>query len=151
MKLEQKIGQMLVFGWIGETDEENTTVSAHARALVEELEVGGVILMGRNIAYPLSTTAKTINELQGLSKIPLFVSTDQEGGMVARFTREITLFPSNMAIGATGDPSYAYRAAKVTAEELKAIGINYDFAPSVDVNNNPDKPCRMTHCKTLCL
>ena len=141
MTLEQKIGQMLMFGWEGEDKLADTTASARARALVEDLHVGGIILFSRNIEQnDLSVTVGTINELQSLSKEPLLVNVDQEGGMVARFVDGVTVMPSNMALGATRQPGLAYKAAAVCAEELKALGVNYNFAPSVDVNNNPDNP-----------
>lgn len=140
MTLQQKIGQMLVFGWTGETREEETTVNDHAREIVQEMEVGGVVLLGRNVADDLAITAATLSELQALSREPLFVIADQEGGMVARFVAGVTVFPSNMALGATRDASLAYRAAAITAKELLAIGVNYNFAPCVDVNNNPNNP-----------
>ncbi|MCC6483302.1 MAG: hypothetical protein IT209_00520 [Armatimonadetes bacterium] len=139
LTLKQKIGQLLIFGWAGETEEENTTVSAHARVLLEEFEVGGIILLGRNVSTP-ARTAQTMNELQERSGLPLFIIADQEGGMVARFKDPYVVFPGNMALGASGDPAYAYRAAKATAEELLAVGVNFDFAPCVDVNNNPLNP-----------
>lgn len=139
LTLRQKVGQLLIFGWAGETPEENVTVSAHAQTLLDEFEVGGVILLGRNVATP-KQTARTMNELQKRSRVPLFIIADQEGGMVARFKDPYIVFPGAMALGATGDPAYAYRAAKATAEELLAVGVNFDFAPCVDVNNNPANP-----------
>lgn len=139
MTTRQKIGQLLIFGWKGETDEENVTVSSHARTLVEEFEVGGIVLLGRNVGAP-DQTARTMNELQDLSKVPLFIIADQEGGMVARFRDPCVIYPSNMALGATGNPDYAYRAARATAQQLLASGVNFDFAPCVDVNNNPLNP-----------
>jgi len=96
--------------------------------------------LGRNVADDLAQTAETINELQSISREPLFVIADQEGGMVARFVHGVAVFPSNMALGATGTPHLAYKAAAATARELSAIGCNYNFAPCVDVNNNPDNP-----------
>lgn len=140
MTLQQKIGQMLVYGWAGANREEETTVNDHAREIVQQAEVGGVILLGRNVADDLAVTAATLSELQSLSREPLLVLVDQEGGMVARFVDGVTVFPSNMALGATRDPSLAYRAAAATAEELSAIGVNHNLAPCVDVNNNPDNP-----------
>lgn len=139
MTLDQKIGQILMFGWQGENDEENITVSWHARLLLEEFHVGAVVLLGRNVGTP-DRTARTMNELQDRSDIPLFIIADQEGGMVARFKSPFVVFPSNMALGATGDPELAYRAARATAEQLLAVGVNFDFAPCVDVNNNPLNP-----------
>lgn len=141
MTLEQKIGAMLMLGWEGENPTDDTTVCAKAREIVEEIQVGGLILMGRNIRHDdLSVTVNTINELQSLSREPLLVNVDQEGGMVARFTDGVTVMPSNMALGATRRPGLAYKAAAACAEELRAVGVNYNFAPSIDVNNNPDNP-----------
>lgn len=140
MTIEQKVGQMLVFGWAGADDGDATVVNSHAREIVEEFEVGGVVLLGRNVAEDLAVTAQTFNELQAMSREPLFIIGDQEGGMVARFVEGVTVFPSNMALGATGDPELAYEAASAVAAELAALGVNYNFAPTVDVNNNPDNP-----------
>jgi len=121
MTLEQKIGAMLMLGWEGENPTDDTTVCAKAREIVEEMQVGGVILMGRNIRHDdLSVTVNTINELQSLAAEPLLVNVDQEGGMVARFTDGVTVMPSNMALGATRRPDLAYKAAAACAEELKA-------------------------------
>jgi len=139
LSLDEKIGQLLMFGWQGETREENLTVSSHARMLLEEFRVGGVVLLGRNVGTP-AETARCMNELQQRSKLPLFIIVDQEGGMVARFKDPFVVFPANMALGAAGDPSLAYRAARMTAEQLRAVGVNFNFAPCVDVNNNPLNP-----------
>jgi len=141
MTLEQKVGAMLMLGWEGETPADDTTVCAKARELVREMEVGGIILMGRNVRQDdLAVTVNTINELQSLSREPLLVNVDQEGGMVARFVDGVTVMPSNMALGATRRPDLAYKACYACGEELRALGVNYDFAPCVDVNNNPDNP-----------
>ncbi|MBI2844326.1 MAG: beta-N-acetylhexosaminidase [Armatimonadetes bacterium] len=140
LTLEQKIGQMLCFGWSEETDEESKAYSACVRELVESMQVGGIVLMGRNVAPPYVQTAELLNQIQTASNLPLFVTVDQEGGPVARFTEPFTVFPSNMAFGATGSADYARRAAAATAQELKAIGVNFNFAPCVDVNSNPSNP-----------
>lgn len=140
MNLEQKIGQMLVFGWSGSTRDQQVSVNEHARELVEDMQVGGVLLLSRNVADDLRTTVGTINRLQSMSRFPLFVNADHEGGVVARITNGITWFASNMALGATGEPRLAYKAAATMAKELTAVGINLNFAPCVDVNNNPDNP-----------
>lgn len=139
LSLEQKVGQLLILGWQGESHEENITVSEHARILVEDFQVGGIILLGRNVGTPAETT-RTMNRLQEMSRIPLFIVADQEGGMVCRFKDPYVVFPSNMAIGATRTPEYAYKAAFATARQLRAVGVNFDFAPCVDVNNNPLNP-----------
>lgn len=154
MTLEEKIGQMLLFGWQADDAEgpspsggypgthretAATTVNARARRLLNEWSVGGVILMGRNVESP-EQVARLTGELQQMCDVPLFVSTDQEGGHVCRMKKPFTVMPGNMPLGATRDPDLAYRAAKAVGEELKAIGINLNFAPVLDVNNNPDNP-----------
>lgn len=141
MNIEQKIGAMMMLGWEGDNPVADTTVCEKTREIVEDMHAGGIILMGRNVRHDdLSVTVNTINELQKMSVEPLFISVDQEGGMVARFVDGVTVMPSNMALGATGEPELARKAAAACAEELAALGVNYDFAPSVDVNNNPDNP-----------
>ncbi len=135
------IGQVLCFGWQGTTPEEARTVNAHARELVETMEVGGVVLLGRNVnsADPESIRS-TLARLQSLSPIPLFIAIDQEGGTVNRLRAPFHEFPGNMALGATGDPELAFRQAQAQARELLALGVNWNFAPVMDVNNNPDNP-----------
>ena len=139
LDLKQKIGQMLVFGWQGATDEENYTVSEHGRTLIDEFQVGGIALFARNISTP-EQVAATVNEFQSRSGIPLLVVADQEGGMVARFKAPFAVFPGNMALGATGSPDYCKRAAQAIAKQLAAVGVNVNFAPCVDVNINPENP-----------
>lgn len=139
LNLLQKIGQMLAFGWQGSTEEENFTVSEHARELVEDFQVGGIALFARNANTP-EQVATTVNEFQSLSELPLLVMVDQEGGMVARLGHPFAIFPGNMALGATGSVDYCRRAAQAIARQLAAVGVNLNFAPCVDVNNNPDNP-----------
>ncbi len=141
MTLERKIGAMLMLGWEGDNPTADTTVCDKNREIVQDMEAGGIILMGRNVRHDdLTVTVNTINELQALAREPLLVNVDQEGGMVARFQDGVTVMPSAMTLGATRRPDLAYKACRACAEELTALGINYNFAPSVDVNNNPDNP-----------
>ncbi|MBI3548742.1 MAG: glycoside hydrolase family 3 protein [Elusimicrobia bacterium] len=74
-------------------------------------------------------------------KIPLFLSIDHEGGaMFTQRTLGATIFPGNMALGATRNPALAARAAELSARELAALGIHITFGPSLDVNSNPQNP-----------
>lgn len=154
MTLEEKIGQMLLFGWQADdasgpslsegypgTHKETaaTALNSHARKLLHDWKVGGVILMGRNVESPQQVAALS-NQIQEICDIPVFVSTDQEGGHVCRMKKPFTVMPGNMPLGAVGDDDLAYRAARAVGEELCAIGIHLDFAPCVDTNNNPDNP-----------
>lgn len=144
MTLEQKIGQMLLFGWQGTTEAESRNVNAHAAALMGELSVGGVILMGRNVGPP-DKLRQTLGELQqraaALDMPPLFVATDQEGGRVQRLTPpDYEQRSSAWTIGLSGDAQMAREGAAAIGRELKGVGINWDFAPVLDVNNNPENP-----------
>jgi len=65
---------------------------------------------------------------------------DQEGGAVSRLPADATLVPGAMAIAATGDPENAYRAGRITGEELRALGVNFNLAPVLDVNSNDANP-----------
>jgi len=139
LTLEQKIGQLIVIGFDG------TTMDSDLRQMINEYHIGGVVLFARNIQSPGQVAALT-NELQKTAiesgNPGLFIAIDQEGGRVARLTEDkgFTEFPSAMAIGATADPENAYRMASVMATEMRAVGINVDFAPDLDVNNNPSNP-----------
>ncbi|NLB84138.1 MAG: glycoside hydrolase family 3 protein [Synergistaceae bacterium] len=139
MTLEEKVGQIMMVFF------EGSSLSENLQKFVAELKVGGVILYSSrgNIE-----SVRQVAELNGAmqrtalaaSSLPLFIAVDQEGGLVNRISEGVTLFPGNMALGATGDPSLAGRVASVMGEELASLGINVDFAPSVDVNNNPLNP-----------
>ena len=136
MTLHQKIGQMLLLGWV--TDFQ-------ADALVTDLAVGGVVLMGRNIDTPAETSAQ-IAHLQALAREhglpPLFVAVDQEGGRVQRLgPPRYAARPSQRDIGSSPDPlSAARQTARDIGSELKTLGFNWDFAPVLDVDSNPQNP-----------
>lgn len=140
MTLEEKVGQMIMGGFYGDVPTED------ARRLIQEAHVGSMILFAYsgNVKEPLQT-AKLNNGLQKLAadtrlKIPLLIATDQEGGVVARLTTGATELPGNMALGAARDPKLVRQAYKIMAQELRAVGIQMDLAPDLDVNVNPDNP-----------
>ena len=72
-------------------------------------------------------------------ELPLFLGIDQEGGVIKRIPGGTNL-PGQMALGASGDPILAKAAGKLTGEELRALGLQVNFAPVLDVNSNPDNP-----------
>lgn len=138
MTLEQKIGQMVMVGF------QTPHLTEQTATLIEKYHVGGIIYFRRNVENPrqvaeLSLSLQEIAAKQG--EPPLFICIDQEGGMVARIDWDsVTLIPGNMALGATRDSKLAYEAARICGEELLKMGINMNFAPSVDVNNNAKNP-----------
>jgi beta-N-acetylhexosaminidase len=117
-------------------------LDAEYEATLRECHLGGVVLFADNIGTPDETRALTarIQELCALPGLPAIVAVDQEGGRVRRLKDPATAFPSAMAVGATGDPAHAERWGRATARELRALGLNVDFAPVLDVNNNPANP-----------
>lgn len=131
-----KIGEMFMVGYAG-------TDPSEADELIRRYHVGGIILFTRN-ATNADHTAEVCAKLQQLrrdvSDSPLLVAVDQEGGCVARITEGVTVFPGNMALGATGSERHARRAAEITAAELSALGINVNFAPVLDIGSNPKNP-----------
>ena len=137
--LEQKIGQLMIIGFDGIEAESGLL------EMIRKYHIGGVILFARNVHSP-QQVAQLTNKLQQTAieggNPGLFIAIDQEGGRVARLTENtgFTEFPSAMAIGATADPENAYRMASAMAAEMRAVGINIDFAPVLDVNNNPANP-----------
>jgi len=139
MTLEEKLGQVMVIGFDGLEPETELL------EMIRTYHVGGVILFARNVDSPRQV-AELTNALQRAaleSGHPgLLISMDQEGGRVARLTENkgFTEFPGAMAIAATGDVENARRVAQALAAEMRAVGINTDFAPDLDVNNNPANP-----------
>ncbi|GGP16799.1 beta-N-acetylhexosaminidase [Oceanobacillus neutriphilus] len=137
-ELERKIGQLLVVGFDG------TTVNPKIKKLIHDYHVGSIILFSRNIGEPeevLQLTSDLQKEAKkaGYEK-PLLICLDQENGVVSRIHKGLTSFPGSMALGATDNPQYAYKIGLATGKELKALGINWNLAPVLDVNNNPDNP-----------
>ena len=138
MSIEQKVGQLIVVGF------EGTRINADIKSNISQHFVGGVTLFARNIQSPRQL-ARLTTYLQKLTqetehRIPLFIATDQEGGWVARLKTGATVLPGNMALGAARSAELAEQAGKITAIELAAVGINLNFAPVMDVNNNPRNP-----------
>lgn len=140
MTLEEKVGQMMMGGFDGPQPNED------ARRLIQEGHFGSIILFAYNdnVKDPVQT-AQLTNGLQKIAeqtrlKIPLLIATDQEGGVVARLTTGATELPGNMALGATRDECLVYQSGEITAKELRAVGIQMNLAPDVDVNVNPDNP-----------
>ncbi|MCP1421883.1 beta-N-acetylhexosaminidase [Paenibacillus xylanexedens] len=138
LTLEQKVGQLLMCGFHGQHADEQVT------RLIRDYHVGGVIYFRRNVES-VDQLTRLSAELQDMAAeagaLPLMISVDQEGGMVARIDQEgMTQVPGNMALGATGNPEYTLECARILGCELKNIGIDMNLAPVVDVNNNPLNP-----------
>ena len=115
--------------------------------LISQEHVGGFIM---SIGSPIETAEK-INAMQRLSALPLVLGADYETGAGMRqrggyflpnniYLGGATMFPPQMALGATRDTSLAYQQGRITALEGRALGVHIAFAPVLDVNNNPANP-----------
>lgn len=133
MTLDKKIAQMLIV-YYNSYDYDDTLSN-----VIKKLNPGGFILFNENIKNHNQLT-DFINSMQKDSKIPMFISIDQEGGKVQRLypreDLEVSYIPSMKEIGETNNPQEAYNIGKQIGKDLKRYGINVDFAPVVDINTN---------------
>jgi beta-N-acetylhexosaminidase len=152
MTLEEKVGQLFMAELVGLYGHNDSPHLRLARELVQKYHIGSFILAGGTVI----DIAMTANMLQREAKIPLLINGDLEAGLSVShpwwrsrgWTKRLphyvsgggTAFPSQMAIGATGNPQYAYEMGRITAVESRAIGIHWTNSPVADVNNNPDNP-----------
>lgn len=146
MTLEEKVVQTLMpdfRNW--EVDDEEvgvTELNDDIRQILADYQFGGVILFAENVVET-EQTARLVYQMQASQvesdHLPLLIGIDQEGGIVNRLGSG-TQLPGNMALGATNDPEYSKLAGDIIGNELEALGINVNFAPSVDINNNPKNP-----------
>ncbi len=119
---------------------DGTAVSPEWAEVQAEYKPGGMILFARNLKDPAQIVELT-NGLQARSPhFPLLIAIDQEGGRVSRLPAGFTIFPPCGLIGACRSEELAYAAASITAAELRAVGINMNMAPVLDVHSNPDNP-----------
>ncbi|HEX5501493.1 MAG TPA: glycoside hydrolase family 3 protein [Thermomicrobiales bacterium] len=136
---EEQVGQLIVAYVPG------TTLDADTAAFLRDCHVGGVVLLGDNIATPAETRALTAAldaacRAGNRAGLPATIAADQEGGRVQRLKPPATSFPSAMALGATGSAEHARHWGLATARELRALGLTMDYAPVLDVNDNPLNP-----------
>ena len=129
------LSQILMFGWAG-AEPNQLLFDWVSRGL------GSVKVFGWN-TDDIKLVAKSISNLQkrsaaGRFKIPLFVATDQEGGWIRHVKGETLITPGNMAIGSSGYPADSWYSAFYISREIKALGINMNFAPTVDLFTDHD-------------
>ena len=149
MTTEEKVAQMIMasFRWSDPSNSNAskvTEITPDIEAILNDYNFAGVIIFAQNVVDTEQTT-RLIYELQTAnannpnSNGQLLIAIDQEGGYITRLA-EGTIMPGNMGLGATNDPSLAYETGNIIGTELDAVGVNVDFAPVTDVNNNPANP-----------
>ncbi|GIP25746.1 beta-glucosidase [Paenibacillus sp. J23TS9] len=137
LTLREKVGQLIVAGFPGLDIDEQT------QRLIADYKIGNIILFAHNVkdkeqVRSLCTDLQAkITEHTGH---PALISIDQEGGRVTRLPKEAVNVPGAMATASTGRPENAYAAGRITAREMLALGINFNLAPVLDINNNKKNP-----------
>ncbi|MDQ6734443.1 MAG: beta-N-acetylhexosaminidase, partial [Nitrospirota bacterium] len=134
MNVREKVGQLFMLGFDG------ATVSKDMVKLIDEYQPGGFIVFKRNLESA-NQIVKLTNKLQKHAKdSPFLIAIDQEGGRVSRLPDGFTIFPPCAALEFAPDSRLAYEVAAITAAELKAVGINMNMAPVLDINTNTVNP-----------
>ncbi len=129
---DEKLGQLFIVALYTNKDDNHIN---QVRNIVINDKIGGLILMQDDAAKEINL----VNEFQQKSKVPLMIGMDAEWGVYQRIAAAHK-FPWAMTLGAIQDKNLIYQMAAKIAEDCKRMGINWDFAPVVDVNTNPNNP-----------
>ncbi len=132
LSTEERIGQLFMVAAYSGGPKYN---EAEITGLINKGQIGGLIFMQGD---PVSQATQT-NKYQSMSKVPLLIAMDAEWGLGMRLTG-VRDFPRQMMIGATRDSMLSYRVGAAIADQSKRLGVHVNFAPVVDVNNNPNNP-----------
>lgn len=146
LTLREKVGQMVHVWVLGDYTSTGDSTFAEVRRWIVDDGIGGVSM---SLGTPVEVAAK-VNAFQRLARVPLLVSSDLEpslgrleGGVFTHYLMDAggaTVFPTAMGIAATGRDEDARDAGYIIGREARAVGIHINFAPTVDVNNNPSNP-----------
>ncbi|MCK5779452.1 MAG: glycoside hydrolase family 3 protein [Psychrilyobacter sp.] len=139
MSAREKLGQMIMMDFRNWNNKPFTIMNDQVKEVIKNYDLGGVILFRENIITTKQTIELTDSLQKSSPKIPLFIGTDQEGGYVTRLSMG-TEMPGNMALGAGRSLELTRKVGETIGSELYALGINFDFAPVVDVNSNQKNP-----------
>ncbi|TCD28608.1 serine hydrolase [Pedobacter psychrodurus] len=131
----QKIAQLMVVRLSEKRGNEAVFFEKEVAGYIKKYKIGSVCLFQGNAVQQ----ALVLNQLQALSKVPLMVCIDGETGVGMRFG-DIKPFPDQLTMGAMNDASIVYRVGRTIGLQCKNAGIQVNYAPVVDINNNPDNP-----------
>ena len=129
---DEKLGQLFIVALYTNRGEDYIS---QVRNIVTNDKIGGLILMQDDAAREINL----VNEFQRTSKVPLMIGMDAEWGLYQRIATAHK-FPWAMTLGAIQDKKLVYQMAAKIAQDCHRMGINWDFAPVVDVNTNPNNP-----------
>ncbi|MBP9054853.1 MAG: serine hydrolase [Saprospiraceae bacterium] len=133
MTLDQKIGQLFMIRAYSKGNEAEEKI---INDYIKKYHIGGLCLFQGKV----DEQASLINKYQRLSTIPMFMGIDAEWGLGMRFPKETVSFPRQLMLGAIQDNKLIYEMGKEVAKHCKRVGININFAPSIDININPSNP-----------
>lgn len=136
MSLEEKVGQLVMVG------VDRYTNDAHSQQLITRYHVGGFVLLKQNIsnANQMLSLINSLKETNTVNKVPLLLSIDEEGGRISRMPDELMKIPASQRIGELNQKELSYEVGDVIGKELRAFGLNMNFAPVLDINSNPKNP-----------
>jgi beta-N-acetylhexosaminidase len=132
MNLQQKVGQLFMVAAYSNRDNAHI---AEVETLVRDYQIGGLIFFQND---PLKQAYLT-NYFQSLSNIPLMIGIDGEWGLTMRL-QQTQKFPYAITLGALTNDTLVFQAGVAIAKQCKRLGIHINFAPDIDINNNPDNP-----------
>ena len=143
MTLKEKVGALFTVSAFSHELDDST------RKLIAEWKIGGLFL-GTNClhtppqVHALTSAAQKVSIEEGCGE-PLFISADFVAGAGCKLNSGTVHFPKNRAIGAAGSAELAYESGRITAREALAMGVNFNYSPVLDINNNPLNPVIGTH------
>jgi beta-N-acetylhexosaminidase len=129
---DERISQLIIMAVLPGYNDAN---KALIKQYVEEGKIGGIIYNEGNIMDEVRMT----NYAQSLASVPLMVTVDGEWGLSMRF-HNTPVFPRNLLLGSIDDDRLFYEYGREIARECKRVGIQVNFAPVLDVNDNPNNP-----------
>ena len=130
---EQRVAQLFV---VRESMPGPKFFDKEIEAYIKKYNIGALCLFQGNPAEQ----ANFINRFQSLAQTPLMICIDGEMGLGMRMTDSVMKLPDQLTLGAVADSALIYRVGRAMGEQCKRIGIQVDYAPVVDINNNPNNP-----------
>jgi len=132
---KERLGELFIMGFNG------TELADDTSAFISQARIGGIILFTPNYENPaqVTTLINQVQECRG-GDLPLWITVDHEGGKVQRFKTGFTRLPEADTIAKKDSPKLLFELSEMVAAELKAVGINVNFAPVADINSNPKNP-----------
>ncbi len=129
MSVRDKVGQLFIINY------GHYTPKGEIEEMIKKDRIGGLIIM----EVGMEQYANQMNEFQKQSRIPMVISIDGEWGASMRFDT-LTQFPRNMQLGALSNKEMVYKVGRAMADQFRRVGVHINYAPTIDVNNNPKNP-----------